>query len=72
MLQAYSCASRWNPHPGDRSLLTTVEKKNTGIVIYVFGRYITNETNVLGEALWSFGLFGRGPHVPWAHPLLAR
>ena len=46
--------------------------KNTGIVIYVFGRYYTNETNVLGEALWSFGLFGRGPHVPWAHPLLAR
>ena len=44
--------------------------KNTGIVIYVFGRYYTNETNVLGEALWSFGLFGRGPHVSWAHPLL--
>ena len=37
MLQAYSGASRWNPHPGDRSLLT-VKIKDTGIVIYVFGR----------------------------------
>ena len=42
MLQADSCASRWNTHPGDQSLLTMVvidvEKKVTGIVIYVFGR----------------------------------
>ena len=40
MLQADSCASRWNTHPGYQSLLTmvmTVEKKDTGIVIYVFG-----------------------------------
>ena len=69
MLQADSCASWWNTHPGDQSLLT-VEIKDTGIVIYVFGHYNTSETNVLGEALWSFGLFGRGPHVSWAHPLL--
>ena len=76
MLQADSCASRWNTHPGDQSLLTMVvidvEKKVTGIVIYVFGHCNTSEINVLGEALWSFGLFGRGPHVSWAHPLLAR
>ena len=36
MLQADSCASWWNTHPGDQSLLT-VEIKDTGIVIYVFG-----------------------------------
>ena len=71
MLQADSCASWWNTHPGDQSLLT-VEIKDTGIVIYVSGHCNTSEINVLGEALWSFGLFGRGPHVPWAHPLLAR
>ena len=70
MLQADSCASRWNTHPGDQSLLT-VEIKDTGIVIYVSGHCNTSEINVLGEALWSFGLFGRGPHVSWAHPLLA-
>ena len=36
MLQADSCASWWNTHPGDQSLLT-VEIKDTGIVIYVSG-----------------------------------
>ena len=36
MLQADSCASWWNTHPGDQSLLT-VEIKDTGMVIYVFG-----------------------------------
>ena len=71
MLQADSCASWWNTHPGDQSLLT-VEIKVTGIVIYVSSHCNTSKINVLGEALWSFGLFGRGPHVPWAHPLLAR
>ena len=71
MLQADSCASWWNTHPGDQSLLT-VEIKVTGIVIYVSNHCNTSKINVLGEALWSFGLFGRGPHVPWAHPLLAR
>ena len=70
MLQADSCASWWNTHPGDQSLLT-VEIKDTGIVIYVSGHCNTSEIIVQGEALWSFGLFGRGPHVSWAHPLLA-
>ena len=70
MLQADSCASWWNTHPGDQSLLT-VEIKVTGIVIYVSNHCNTSKINVLGEALWSFGLFGRGPHVSWAHPLLA-
>ena len=69
MLQADSCASWWNTHPGDQSLLT-VEIKVTGIVIYVSNHCNTSKINVLGEALWSFGLFGRGPHVSWAHPLL--